>query len=282
MSYPQTMSASHRRARGLRLDTMVAVDDHIAVEEPLEMRLGDGRRTLRSVVTMRTPGADLELAAGWVLGEGIVRCVDDLVSVRACTDRSLLPQARGNVVTVDLAEQALPRLAGLSRATDITGACGVCGADSLAAVMGRQLEVLAPAVPLLDPGVVMALTDHLQEAQRVFARTGGLHGAGVTDATGTLMAVREDIGRHNAVDKVLGWALMAPAQPTALVVSSRASFEIVQKAAASRVPVVVTVSAPSSLAIDLAESAGITLVAFARSGRATAYTHPARVTGPAD
>jgi len=277
------MATLHKRARATRVEladgeivTSSVIDD-IAVEEPLEIRIGDGRTTMRSVVTMRTPGADLELAAGWLRGEAIVRSIDDLIAVRACTDPALLPEARGNVVTVDLADSALPRLAGLSRSTDITGACGVCGSETLERLHQRGLPTLDFTQPAISADIVVTLPDRLADAQRVFARTGGLHGAGVFDAAGNALAVREDIGRHNAVDKVLGWALMNSISPAALVVSSRASFEIVQKAAASAVPFVVTVSAPSTLAIDLAESAGITLVAFARNGRATAYANPQRM-----
>lgn len=283
------MSTSHRRATGVRLTAVDAaaldesqievssVTDSIAVEEPLEIRIGDGRTVLRSVVTMRTPGADLELAAGWLRGEGIVRTADDLVAVRACTDPSLIPEARDNVVTADLAPTALPRLAGLSRTTDITGACGVCGSESLADILGRELPPLPAQTHAPNVKAMLTLPERLAEAQKVFARTGGLHGAAVADASGALLVVREDIGRHNAVDKVLGWSLMHRQSPTALVASSRASFEIVQKAAMAGVPVVVTVSAPSSLAIDLAQATGITLLAFARDGRATAYSHPDRL-----
>ena len=284
------MSVLHRRAGGTRFDadptgsdpamTATAVVDNLAVEEPLEIRIGDGRRTLRSVVTMRTPGADLELATGWLRGEGILRTTDDLSSVRACTDPSLIPEARGNVVTVDLREAALPRLDQLSRSTDITGACGVCGAETLDNVLQRDLPPLEMSRPRVSPDVMIALPEQLAAAQRAFARTGGLHGAGVANADGRLLAVREDVGRHNAVDKVLGWALMNDLRPDVLVVSSRASFEIVQKAVSAGVPIVVTVSAASTLAVDLADRAGITLLAFARSGRATAYAHPERLDQP--
>ena len=277
------MATLHKRARATRVEladgvmaTSSVIDD-IAVEEPLEIRIGDGQTTLRSVVTMRTPGADLELAAGWLRGEGIVRSTDDLIAVRACTDPSLLPEAKGNVVTVDLASPALPRLAGLTRSTDITGACGVCGSDTLERIHQRGLPALDPSAPTISADLVITLPDRLADAQRAFARTGGLHGAGLFDSAGVPLVVREDIGRHNAVDKVLGWALMNSINPAALVVSSRASFEIVQKAAAAGVAFVVTVSAPSTLAIDLAQSAGITLIAFARNGRATAYAHPQRM-----
>ena len=281
-----TMSSSHRRASGTRFslpdDVSVAtqkssVIDDLAVEEPLEIRIGDGHRTLRSVVTMRTPGADLELAAGWLTGEGIIATADDLIAVRACTDASIPPEARGNVVTVDLRPSALPRLENLSRTTDISGACGVCGSESLTQVTSRPLPTLDPDQPQIDARTVIDLPDRLAAAQRVFARTGGLHGAAVSDSHGQLLAVREDIGRHNAVDKVLGWALMNGVRPEVLVVSSRASFEIVQKAAASGVAIVVTVSAASTLAVDLAQETGVTLIAFARSGRATVYAHPSRV-----
>jgi FdhD protein len=274
------MGVSHQRRAGQRIERSTPprqVRDDLAVEEPLEMRIGDGRQVLRSVITMRTPGADLDLVAGWLRGEGIVRTGADLVAVRACTDASLSAEARGNVVTADLADTAIPRLADLSRSTNISGACGVCGADSLDRVLERDLPPLAVTPGLIRAETVQSLPERLRASQRVFDRTGGLHAAACADASGELLVTREDIGRHNAVDKALGWALMAGVSPTALVVSSRASFEIVEKAAASGVPVVITVSAPSTLAVDLAERAGITLAAFVRDGRATLYTHPDRV-----
>jgi FdhD protein len=272
------MGHTHRRARGVLIDATGsrAVLDDLAVEEPLEIRIGDGGTTRRSVITMRTPGHDLELAAGWLQGEGVVRAADDLIAVRACTDRSLPPEARGNVVNADLAAAALPRLDSLSRSGNITGACGVCGSESVEQVLARELPPLRAAA-VMDPAVVVSLPDRLAQAQRVFARTGGLHAAGAVTSAGEVLAAREDVGRHNAVDKVLGWALLSGARPDALVVTSRASFEIVQKAALAAVPVVVTVSAPSTLAVDLAERAGITLVAFTRDGRGTAYAHPERI-----
>jgi FdhD protein len=255
-------------------------EETLATEEPMEIRLGD-RRLL---VTMRTPGADFELAAGLLHGEGVLRSNDDVRGIRYCVDPALEEQQRYNVVTVDLApgvEAAPDVLAALERSFLTSSACGVCGKQSLDALRIRG------AAPLTDElrvaaDVLTALPDRLRARQRVFERTGGLHAAGLFTAAGEPLVVREDVGRHNAVDKVVGWALMQgrlPLRGTVLMVSGRTSYEIVQKAVAAGIPVVAAVSAPSSLAVAVAEEFGLTLAGFVRNGRVTVYAGAHRVAG---
>jgi FdhD protein len=250
--------------------------DTLAVEEPLELHVGDRPFT----VTMRTPGHDVDLALGFLVGEGVVRGPADVRSARHCPDAAL--DADGNpthnVVEVRLAPGvALPERA---QARAVSSACGVCGTESVAAVRSRCARDLAADATRVDAGVLAALPDRLRAAQRVFDRTGGLHAAGLFTADGELRCVREDVGRHNAVDKVVGWALQHDALPLTgqvLQVSGRASFELVQKAWLAGCPVLAAVSAPSSLAVDLATDAGITLVGFSRGGSFNVYAGDERV-----
>ncbi len=263
------------RVRAVRYDASSGADggvpreEHLATEEPLEIRVGDRRLA----VTMRTPGSDFELAVGWLHGEGVVTGPGDVRAVRYCTDVTLDPDERFNVVTVDLADpQAASEVA--ARSFLVSSACGVCGRDTLDDLRGRGYAP-APAGPTVDPATLAALPERLRERQRVFDRTGGLHAAGLFDlGSGTELVVREDVGRHNAVDKVVGWALLGgqlPLAGAALVVSGRTSYELCQKAVAAGVPVLVSVSAPSSLAVALATTFGLTLAGFARDGRVTVY-----------
>jgi FdhD protein len=250
--------------------------DTLAVEEPLEIRLGDDPFT----VTMRTPGHDVELALGFLVGEGVVRGPDDVLGAMHCPDASRGPDGgpTHNVVEVTLAAGTAPPPRTVVRR--ITSACGVCGTDSIDAVRARSAVDVHADGATVDPAVVAALPDRLREGQRVFDRTGGLHAAGLFTAGGDLLAVREDVGRHNAVDKVVGWAFqrgMLPLRGHVLQVSGRASFELVQKAAAAGCPVLAAVSAPSSLAVDLAVDAGLTLVGFSRGASFNVYAHPHRV-----
>jgi FdhD protein len=242
-------------------------DDEIVVEEPLEIRV-----EARSVaVTMRTPGDDLELAAGFLLTEGIVDGADDLVAID-----HLPGDPSANTVVARVAGGVEAHLHAIERAIRelyATSACGICGKASL-----DRVEILAraPIHPLeLDPEVLAGLPGALRAGQRAFERTGGLHAAGLFHPDGTLEVLREDIGRHNAVDKVLGWRLLADAVPVherILVVSGRAGFEIVQKARVAGVPAVVAIGAASTLAVDLAAEAGMTLIGFLRGARWTRYT----------
>ncbi|MDL4777090.1 MULTISPECIES: formate dehydrogenase accessory sulfurtransferase FdhD [Thermomonosporaceae] len=250
--------------RGRRPDTL-------AVEEPLEIRI-DGRPL---TITMRTPGADFDLAAGFLAAEGIIGAAGDLAAMRYCADT-----AEQNTLDVVLAPGVRPPDALLTRAFTTTSACGVCGKSSIEALRtDRPYDVAADTVALTT-AVLAALPDRLRESQRVFDRTGGLHAAGLFDADGGLLVVREDVGRHNAVDKVVGWALrqdLLPLTGRILMVSGRASFELTQKAAQAGIPVLAAVSAPSSLAVELAEDAGMTLVGFLRGETMNVYTGADRI-----
>jgi FdhD protein len=252
--------------------------DTLATEEPMEIRIAAGpeRRTL--AVTMRTPGSDFELAAGFLSGEGVLGPAG-IEQIAYCTDLDVDAEQRYNIVTVTLDAPALPELPGLDRHFTTTSACGVCGKESLEALRIRGCEPLTGG-PSLSAETVYALPGRLRDAQGLFESTGGLHAAALFDADGTLDSVREDVGRHNAVDKLIGRALLDGRLPLAdriLMVSGRTSFEIVQKALAAGIRVVCAVSAPSSLAVDLAESFGITLIGFLRDRRFNIYTHPTRI-----
>jgi FdhD protein len=253
--------------------------DTLATEEPLELRLlaGGARRTL--AVTMRTPGHDFELAAGFLHGEGVIASAEDIRRISYCTDVDVEQQY--NIVNVGLDE--LPELPGLDRHFMTTSACGVCGKESLEALKIRGCPVLG-AGPSVDAETLYGLPDALRKAQGLFESTGGLHAAGLFTADGSLLCVREDVGRHNAVDKLIGWALMSgrlPLRDHVLMVSGRTSYEIMQKALAAGVPVVCAVSAPSSLAVSLAEEFGMTLVGFLRERRFNVYAGADRVRLPA-
>ena len=243
--------------------------DRLATEEPLEIRLLAGRSRHTAAVTMRTPGADFELAAGFLHGEGIIAGAEDIAAMSYCADPGVDGEQRFNIVNVALAAHVAPDLAPLERHFLTTSACGVCGKASLDALRVRSAP-LAGAGPRVAPGTLTGLPARLRAAQGLFEVTGGLHAAGLFDAGGNLVAVREDVGRHNAVDKLLGWALMAgrlPLSESIVLVSGRASYEILQKCLAAAVPVVCSVSAPSSLAVSLAEQFGMTLVGFLRGDR---------------
>ncbi|HEX4814822.1 MAG TPA: formate dehydrogenase accessory sulfurtransferase FdhD, partial [Nonomuraea sp.] len=242
--------------------------DDLATEEPLEIRLTAPDGTRRTVaITMRTPGHDFELAAGFLHGEGLAPAAE-IAGIAYCTDGDLPPEARYNTVTVRL-RGPVPDLPALDRHFLTSSACGVCGSASLDALRDRGAP--PPSGELrLAPGVLYALPDALRAAQGGFGKTGGLHAAGLFTASGTLVALREDVGRHNAVDKLVGWAALTGRLPLAghvLMVSGRASYEIMQKALAAGVPAVCAVSAPSSLAVDVAREFGITLVGFLRGER---------------
>ncbi len=250
--------------------------DALATEEPMEIRVeGPATAAEPVAVTMRTPGADVELAAGFVFTEGLIDGREDIVRVSYCEDIPAEEQ-HYNVVTMRLRR---PFDAGsLRRNFFATSSCGICGKATL-----EQVEVrCAPlgAGPVVKGAVVSGLPEALRRSQKVFARTGGLHAAALFAPDGTLLSVREDVGRHNAVDKVVGEAVLAgdlPLSERLLQVSGRLSFEIVQKAARAGIPIVSAVSAPSSLAVSSAEHLGMTLVGFAREGRFNVYAHPERI-----
>ena len=249
-------------------------EDRLATEEPLEIRLAwPGAAPRRVWVTMRTPGHDFELAAGWLLHEGLVR-TGDVHGVAYCTDADLAPEQEFNVVTVTLAGPPARdpghRHTGLSTGSS---ACGVCGKDSVASAL--DVPRGEPwAGPLPEADVVRRLPDRLRERQAVFSRTGGVHAAGLFTAAGEPLVVREDVGRHNAVDKVSGARLLAgaPASEACLVVSGRAGFELVQKAIAAGVGSLVAVGAPTSLSAQLARDAGLVLYGFTSERRCVRYT----------
>ena len=259
------------------------VEDRVAVEEPLEIRLAQGDRVQRLAVTMRTPGHDAELAVGFLAGEGVVRRAEDV------TDVAHTPLQGGmadpNVVVVRLAAGVRFDARRLERHVYTTSSCGVCGKTSLEAVGAIRGPDL-PAGPTLPADVVHRLPATLREAQAGFEQTGGLHAAALFTGAGDLVRVREDVGRHNALDKLLGSFLLEgqadglrPAPPESVVlVSGRASFELVQKTVVAGLPVLAAVGAPSSLAVDLADESGMTLLGFVRDGRFNVYAGAGRVT----
>ncbi len=251
--------------------------DYLATEEPLEIRVvaGGERRTV--AVTMRTPGADFELAVGFLFTEGIVTARDDVRRVTYCTDPDV--EQRFNVVNVELSAGAVPDLPSLERHFFTTSACGVCGKATLDALEERG-RTPCTGGPTVTAEVLYALPERLRDAQRLFASTGGLHAAGLFTAGGDLRAVREDVGRHNALDKLVGWAVLQGRVPLAddlLLVSGRTSYDILQKAIVAGLPIVCGISAPSSLAVDLAERFGVTLVGFLRDRRCNVYAHAGRI-----
>lgn len=268
---------ARRKASHLTADSSTTRPETLAVEEPLEIRLNGSALT----VTMRTPGSDVELAQGFLLTEGVIGGRADIARVEYCRGTGDDGMNTYNVLDVKLTPGVPMPDVDVTRNFYTTSSCGVCGKGSIDAV--RTVSRHSPGD---DPTVVAAETlsampDKLRSAQKVFASTGGLHGAALFAADGTMLVVREDIGRHNAVDKVIGWALenqRVPLTGTVLLVSGRASFELTQKAVMAGIPVLAAVSAPSSLAVDLATQAGLTLVAFLRGRSMNVYSRPDRVT----
>ena len=251
-------------------------EDVVVTEEPLELRLEwPGRPPEPLVVTMRTPGSDFELAAGFCLGEGFAVRPDAIKTVAYCTDVKLTREQQFNTVTITFdgpPDREPPQRYGVTSA-----ACGVCGQQSLDELADRDYAPVDPVEVPLD--VVLRLPDLLREAQPTFGRTGGLHAAGLFTATGDKVIVKEDVGRHNAVDKVVGWTVLnqRSRKGLVLVVSGRAGYEIIQKAAAAGLGMIVAVGAPSSLAVDLARQFDITLAGFTRGNRCVLYSAPTRI-----
>jgi len=253
--------------------------DAVVTEEPLELRLVAGGTTRTLAVTMRTPGNDFELAAGFAHGEGIVKGRDEFAGLTYCLDSAVEPDQRYNIVTIELRSAASIDVARLERHFTMSSACGVCGRAQLESLRALGATPLDDAVRL-PAATLYELPQRMREAQRVFATTGGLHAAALFDARGGAIAVREDVGRHNAVDKLIGWAMLEgrlPLAACALAVSGRASYEILQKAIVARVPIVASVSAPSSLAVELAREFNVTLAGFVRGERANLYAAPERI-----
>lgn len=258
-----------------RGDSSQARADEVAREEPLEIRVGG----VSLAVVMRTPGHDLELTRGFLVTERIAPSPAAIAAVHHCTTVTA-PEAEDNVVIATLTADTEVDLGKLRRNMYASSSCGICGKATIESALAHAPpiadEVSVPAATLYE------LPETLAPHQEVFHRTGGLHAAGLFRADGSLLAMREDVGRHNALDKVVGWAALEGALPltrTVLLVSGRVSYEIVQKALAARIPIIAAVSAPSSLAVDLAERGGITLAAFLRGPSLSVYTHPGRIRG---
>ncbi|MEU1998451.1 formate dehydrogenase accessory sulfurtransferase FdhD [Nocardia gamkensis] len=263
---------ARRRMRRITPDADIQRPDTLAVEEPLEIRIGGQSLT----VTMRTPGDDIDLVHGFLLSEDIIRSAEDIVAARYCAGTD--DQGRNTYNVLDVTLRTPVRASARSFLT--TGACGLCGKTALDEVRTRTRFPLPPGVPGVDTRALAAMPGMLRDRQSVFDATGGLHAAGLFTAEGRPLAVREDIGRHNAVDKVIGWALResrVPAHDLVLIVSGRASFELVQKAVMAGIPMLGAVSAPSSLAVDLAIDAGLCLVGFLRGDTMNVYSVPERI-----
>jgi FdhD protein len=263
-----------REHRALRWDRGKTSErtEKLAVEEPLEIRLAGRRFTL----TMRTPGHDEELAAGFLFAEGFISDATELGEIRRVRSRKGAPEPNALDIVLNVPADGLR--ARLKRNFVMSSSCGVCGKTSIDSIRRRVAPPSDSA--RVDHATMLALADTLRAGQRVFAATGGLHGAAIFSLDGTMLAIREDVGRHNAVDKVIGYALtnaMLPLSRNLMMVSGRLSFEIVQKAAAAGVPILAAVSAPSSLAVELAEEVGTTIVGFLRDGSFNIYTRPDRI-----
>lgn len=261
------------RTLKVRGDVASSRRDLLATEEPLEIRVetDGGVRTI--AITMRTPGDDVELAAGFLFGEGVVSRRDDVARAAYCTDPSLSDEQRFNTLTVSLRAGLQVDLQPLDRHVLTTSACGVCGRSSLDAVHVHGQPEPSPDVRV-EADLIASLDDRLRERQELFARTGGLHAAALFDLGGELLAIREDVGRHNALDKLAGWALLEgrlPLTEHVVMLSGRASYELLQKSVVAGVPVVCAVSAPSSLAVDVAREFGTTLIGFLRGDGFNVY-----------
>ena len=253
-------------------DSSTVTSDSVVVEEPLEIRIKRGESEEQLGITMRTPGNDLELAAGFLWGEGFLKQPSELMSVKVCGDKTLSPRQRANVVIAHVAESSAESVRILERRFTITSACGVCGSTNISDLHKRGVTKVSPSTHSIQE--LAQMTSLLQGRQRIFEKTGGLHAALLVNPKGEPIWVREDVGRHNAVDKVIGAALMDGAIPLhdwTLVVSGRIGYELVQKSICAGISAIIGVSAPTSLAIDLASEFGLTLLAFARNGVAKQF-----------
>ncbi|WP_069167490.1 formate dehydrogenase accessory sulfurtransferase FdhD [Nocardia altamirensis] len=263
---------ARRRMRRISPQGEIQRPDTLAVEEPLEIRIGGQSLT----VTMRTPGNDVDLVHGFLLSEAMIGAAEEIMAARYCAGADEDGRNTYNVLDLTLRNPVQVR----PRNFMTTGACGLCGKTALDEVRTRTRFPITGGGPVVDTQVLAGMPDTLRGKQTLFEATGGLHGAGLFTADGEVLAVREDIGRHNAVDKVIGWALrqnLVPARDLVLIVSGRASFELVQKAVMAGIPMLGAVSAPSSLAVDLAAEAGLTLAGFLRGDTMNVYTHPDRI-----
>ena len=250
-----------------RSDSDVSTSDQVVVEEPLEIRIKKGEIEQQLGITMRTPGSDLQLAAGFLWGEGFLTDPKQLLTVKVCGDRSLTPRQRANVVIAEVSKDAPDFTRQMDRRFTMNSACGVCGSENIADLHKRGIAKVAPTTK--SDGELAKYTELLDKHQAIFSRTGGLHAALLIDPNGELKYSKEDVGRHNAVDKVIGQALMdgkLPLSGWTMVVSGRTGYEIVKKCVSAGCSAMVGVSAPTSLAVELAEEFGLSLIAFARNG----------------
>jgi FdhD protein len=247
--------------------------DQIVSEEPLEIRIDSGSGDTRLAITMRTPGNDLELAAGFLWSEGLLRNREDLISITSCKNLALSERERENIVICHVSKDAPAVTRELERRFTISSACGICGTDQIDDLKNRGCIHLQK--PKLSIDELAKLPDLMRQRQNIFDKTGGLHAAALFDSDGNLKVIREDVGRHNAVDKVIGWALMQDLIPLtgwSLTISGRGGFEIVQKSVAAGISAMISVSAPTSLAVETAREFNLTLLGFARDGQATIYS----------
>jgi FdhD protein len=269
---------ARRPVQHLSAEAAVSRPETVVVEEPLEIRVNGSPIT----VTMRTPGSDFELAQGFLLTEHVIARRDDVVEIRYCSGSGPDGASTYNVLDITLASTVPPPDVDVTRNFYTTSSCGVCGKASLDAVRLTSSYLPGDQPAHIMSQLLTAMPKRLRAAQKVFASTGGLHAAALFDVDGTMLVAREDIGRHNAVDKVIGWALendRIPLSTAVLLVSGRASFELTQKAVMAGIPILAAVSAPSSLAVDLANESGLTLIAFLRGDSMNVYSRPDRVTG---
>lgn len=268
----ETVPSSIARVRVQGTDSQDPSTDSVVVEEPLEIRLTRDGEEEQLGITMRTPGSDLELAAGFLWGEGFLTTPDQLIAVKNCGDRSLSARQRANIVIAQVREDTPPAPRALDRRAVMTSACGICGSTSILDLHKRGVKPVSP--PSHSVQELASMAELLEGRQSIFEKTGGLHAALLVDPAGSPRWLREDVGRHNAVDKVIGAAIMAgelPLSQWTLVVSGRVSYEIVQKAIVAGLSALVGVSAPTSLAIALASEFKLSLLAFARNGKAKVY-----------
>lgn len=273
MTINQEPVSATAKVKVKKTDHDLETTDYVVGEEPLEIRLEtpDGKQQL--AVTMRTPGSDNELGAGFLWSEGMLRSREDLIAITSCKDKDLTPRERENIIVAHVrpGTPAVNRV--LDRRFTISSACGVCGSTQIEDLRERGCQNVAPATLSLEK--MCELPELMRPRQKIFDKTGGLHAAGLFDPNGKLVVVREDVGRHNAVDKVIGYALMnnlIPLSGYSLAISGRGGYEIIQKAISAGISGVVAVSAPTSLAVETARAFGLTLLGFTRNGSATQYS----------
>ncbi|MFZ2900918.1 MAG: formate dehydrogenase accessory sulfurtransferase FdhD [Saprospiraceae bacterium] len=277
------MSLSSKPIWKIEAGELSELNDHLAVEEPLEIRIaygqGGARRQDSLAITMRTPGADADLAAGFLFTEGIISKYSDVVSLRYTGDQ-LEEDLQYHSLLMELAPQLPFNPLQLSRHFYTASSCGVCGKSAIELVKTNTCFFPIAGRPVMDVQTLYQLPGKLREAQALFSCTGGIHASGLFDASGNLLLLREDVGRHNALDKLIGAALregMIPMRDSALMVSGRASFELVQKALMAGIPIIVAVGAPSSLAVELAQANDMTLVGFLRQNSFNVYSGKHRI-----